>query len=169
MWPSDASFQSIGSLPSTYPTLSSPHQLIPSHSSLPRPLSFFLRVPQERSRRPAQTPLRVRGAATMPGAALGPGGCDARGRPGLSRAPARTPHYSNMPPTGLLGAEDIRSICGRRQSGPGPGGAGGRGVLEATEYTEGVFWVGFDVALVGAGYLRPGCRPFAHVAGGGGQ
>ena len=27
----------------------------------------------------------------MPGTALGPGGCHPRGRPGLSRAPARTP------------------------------------------------------------------------------
>ena len=31
------------------------------------------------------------GAATTPGTALGPEGCHPRGRPGLSRAPARTP------------------------------------------------------------------------------
>ena len=53
---------------------------------------------------------------------------------------------------------------GRARGGPGEGE-----VLEAAEYTEGVFWVDFDVALVGAGYLRPGGRPFTHASGGGGQ
>ena len=40
------------------------------------------------------------GAATTPGTALGPGGCHPRGRPGLSRAPARTSQHLNTPSTG---------------------------------------------------------------------
>ena len=40
------------------------------------------------------------GAATTPGTALGPAGCHPRGRPVLSRAPARTPQRPNTPPTG---------------------------------------------------------------------
>ena len=40
------------------------------------------------------------GAATTPGTALGPRGCHPRGRPGLSRAPARTPQHPKTPSTG---------------------------------------------------------------------
>ena len=75
--------------------------LSPSHSPptlLPLLILLFLIHPspfREWHRRGAagrlRRPLRSGGAATAPGTVLGPGGCHPRGRPGLSRAPARTP------------------------------------------------------------------------------
>ena len=71
---------------------------LPSDSFLPILLFLilFISLPtSECRRRGAAGRLRCRlgsgGAATTPGTALGPGGCHPRGRPGLSRAPARTP------------------------------------------------------------------------------
>ena len=68
------------------------------HFLPPVPFPLILLLPSypflECRRRGAAGRLRRclgRGAATTPGTALGPGGCHPRGRPGLSRAPARTP------------------------------------------------------------------------------
>ena len=87
-----------------------------------------------------------------------PGGCHPRVWPGLSRAPARALRYSDVPPAGLGVAGGSRKAwgrCGGRQSGPGPGGPEGRGGLEAARRTEDVFWVDFDIALVGVGLPAP--------------
>ena len=122
-----AFYRSVPSLP-----------LSPSHSPLTLLPLLILLFPihcpssfRECRRRGAAGRLRRRlgseGAATTPGTAPGPGGCHSRGRPGLSRAPARTPHYSNMPPTGLRDAGGIWSVCGWRESGLGPGGRGKEG------------------------------------------
>ena len=71
---------------------------LPSNSFLPILLFLILFIffpTLECRRRGAAGRLRCRlgsgGAATTPGTALGPGGCHPRGRPGLSRAPARKP------------------------------------------------------------------------------
>ena len=93
-------------LPAAGCYLSNPTLFLPSDSFLPILLFLILFIflpTSECRRRGVAGRLRCRlgsgGAATIPGTALGPGGCHPRGRPGLSRAPARTPHYPNVPPT----------------------------------------------------------------------
>ena len=58
---------------------------------LPSLPSFLLECRRRGAAGRLQRRLGSGGAATMPGTAPGPGGCYPRGRPGLSRAPARTP------------------------------------------------------------------------------
>ena len=86
-------------LPSSY----SPPLPPPPPPPPPHPSSSSLLLPETADGEPragSDAASERGGGRPTPGAVLGPGGCHPRGRPGLSRAPARTPHHSNMPPTG---------------------------------------------------------------------
>ena len=102
----------------SYPLL--PHSSFPSYP--------FLECRKQGAAGRLRCRLGSGGAATTPGTILGPGGYHPRGRPGLPRAPARTPHYPNTPPTGPRdagvtgmsdGVGDER--VGRARRGPGEG------------------------------------------------
>ena len=97
----------------------SPFQLISSYPPLPH---FFILLPTSECRRRGATGrLRRRlgsgGVATTSGTALGPGGCHPRGRPGLSRAPARTHAPISEEPLGGVGGRSAKRRLGRYSKG----------------------------------------------------
>ena len=94
---------------------------IPTHLFLPSSPSIFviLTTPSQNAaggepRAGSDAASGAGGAATTPGTVLGSGGCHPRGRPGLSRAPARTPPISEEPLGGVGGESSAKRRRGSK-------------------------------------------------------